>query len=42
MMQYFMKIEKFGIVLITYIVYGVSPALAGVGFLRWFLGVLLR
>ena len=31
MMLYFMKIKKFGMVLITYIVYGVLLALAGVG-----------
>ena len=32
MMLYFSKIKKFGMVLITYIIYGVILTLAGVGF----------
>lgn len=39
MMLYFMKIKKFGMVLITYIVYGVLLALAGVGIYTLVLGI---
>lgn len=39
MMLYFMKIKKFGMVLITYIVYGVLLALAGVGIYTLILGI---
>ena len=39
MMLYFMKIKKFGMVLITYIVYGVLLALAGVGIYTLILGM---
>ena len=39
MMLYFMKIKKFGLVLITYIVYGVLLALAGVGIYTLILGI---
>ena len=41
MMLYFMKIKKFGMVLITYIVYGVLLALAGVGIYTLVLGIVL-
>ena len=40
MMLYFMKIKKFGMVLITYIVYGVLLALAGVGIYTLVLGII--
>lgn len=39
MMLYFMKIKKFGMVLITYIVYGVLLALEGVGIYTLVLGI---
>ena len=39
MMLYFMKIKKFGMVLITYIVYGVLLTLAGVGIYSLILGI---
>lgn len=39
MMLYFMKIKKFGMVLIIYIVYGVLLALAGVGIYTLILGI---
>ena len=39
MILYFMKIKKFGMVLITYIVYGVLLALAGVGIYTLILGI---
>lgn len=39
MMLYFMKIKKFGMVLITYIVYGVLLALVGVGIYTLVLGI---
>lgn len=39
MMLYFMRIKKFGMVLITYIVYGVLLALAGVGIYTLVLGI---
>lgn len=39
MMLYFMKIKKIGMVLITYIVYGVLLALAGVGIYTLILGI---
>lgn len=39
MMLYFMKVKKFGMVLITYIVYGVLLALAGVGIYTLVLGI---
>lgn len=39
MMLYFMKKKKFGMVLITYIVYGVLLALAGVGIYTLVLGI---
>lgn len=39
MMLYFMKIKKFGMVLITYIVYGALLALAGVGIYTLVLGI---
>ena len=38
-MLYFMKIKKFGMDLITYIVYGVLLSLAGVGFYTLSLGI---
>lgn len=40
MMLYFMKIKKFGMVLLTYIVYGVLLTLAGVGIYSLILGII--